>query len=80
MKPVLMMGGWVTTGPSPITGIDLSRRLLQLQPNLPIILCTGYSAMINEEKARSMGIRALAHKPLTRKEIAGLIRMVLDEN
>ncbi len=63
-----------------MTGIDLSRRLLQLQPNLPIILCTGYSAMINEEKARSMGIRALAHKPLTRKEIAGLIRMVLDQD
>ena len=59
--------------------MDLSRRLLRIRPNLPIILCTGFSALVSEEKAKAIGIRALAHKPLTKKDIASLIRNVLSD-
>jgi two-component system, cell cycle sensor histidine kinase and response regulator CckA len=45
---------------------------------LTIILCTGYSNLISEEKARSMGIKGFALKPLTRKDITEIIRKVLD--
>lgn len=62
-----------------MTGMDLSRRLLRIRPNLPIILCTGFSALVSEEKAKAIGIRALAHKPLTKKDIASLIRNVLSD-
>lgn len=62
-----------------MTGIDLARRLLQLRPLLPVILCTGYSTQISEEKARSLGIRGFAMKPLAKQDIAGHIRRVLDE-
>ena len=62
-----------------LTGADLARRILQLRPTLPIILCTGYSNQISEEKARSLGIKGFAFKPLTRKEIGELIRRVLDD-
>jgi len=62
-----------------VTGSDLALKMLQLRPNLPIILCTGYSSIISEEKAKSMGIKGFALKPLVRKEIALLIRQVLDE-
>jgi PAS domain S-box-containing protein len=61
-----------------ITGVDLARRMMQIRPDIPIILCTGYSNLISEEKTRSLGIRGFALKPLAKKEIAVLIRNVLD--
>ncbi len=61
-----------------MTGIDLARRMLQIRPDLPIILCTGYSTIISEEKAKSLGIKGFAMKPLAKKDIAAIIRAVLD--
>jgi CheY-like chemotaxis protein len=57
----------------------LSVRILRLRPALPIILCTGYSDNITEEKAKTLGIRAFALKPLIIEELAQLIRKVIDE-
>ncbi len=62
-----------------LTGSDLALKMLQLRPNLPIILCTGYSSLISEKKAKSMGIQGFAMKPLVRKEISLLLRELLDE-
>ncbi len=62
-----------------MTGFDLARRMLQIRPDLPIILCTGYSSQISEDKVRSYGIKGFALKPLARKNIAVLIRKILDE-
>jgi len=61
-----------------MTGIDLARRMLQMRPELPVILCTGYSNLISEEKVKDMGIKGFAMKPLVKKEIAELIRKTLD--
>jgi PAS domain S-box-containing protein len=60
-----------------MTGVDLARRMLQIRPQLPIILCTGYSTQISAEKAQQYGIRGFALKPLTRKDIATMVRKVL---
>ncbi len=60
-----------------MTGSDLARRILQIRPFMPIILCTGYSNLISEEKAKSLGIKGFAMKPLARKSISVLIREVL---
>jgi CheY-like chemotaxis protein len=62
-----------------MTGSDLARRILQIRPKLPIILCTGFSNQISEEKARIYGIKGFAMKPVTQKDLAALIRKVLDE-
>ena len=62
-----------------MTGMDLARRLLRLRPDLPVILCTGYSALISKEEASAHGIREFALKPLTRKDMALLIRKVLNK-
>jgi two-component system CheB/CheR fusion protein len=62
-----------------MTGIDLARRMLALRPGLPIILCTGYSSLVNEQQARAHGIRGFALKPLTNRALAQLLRQVLDE-
>lgn len=60
-----------------LQGSDLARSMLEIRPDLPIILCTGYSTQITEERARAIGIRGFAHKPMTRQNIAALLRKVL---
>ncbi len=62
-----------------MTGVDIARRMLQIRPDVPIILCSGYSSVISEDKAKSMGIREFAMKPLSKKDISQLIRKVLDK-
>ncbi len=58
-------------------GSDLARRMLQIRPGKPIILCTGYSTHISEEKARDVGFKGFAMKPLAKNDIAILIRKAL---
>ncbi|MCL7489375.1 MAG: response regulator [Desulfobulbaceae bacterium] len=61
-----------------MTGAELAIQILKIRPDIPIILCTGYSKHINENNAKALGIRAFIMKPLLKSEIAGLIRNVLD--
>jgi len=63
-----------------MTGADIARKMIQIRPDIPIILCTGYSTVISDEKAKSYGIKEFALKPLSKKDIAVLIRKVLDTN
>lgn len=62
-----------------MNGAELAQRALALRPDLPIILCTGFSELVNEEKAMSLGIRAFAMKPLARKAIAAIVRRALED-
>ncbi len=62
-----------------LTGIDLARRMLQIRPDLPIILCTGYSNLVDEDVVRAQGIKEFAFKPITMTTIARLIRKALGE-
>ncbi len=62
-----------------ITGLELARELLRLQPKLPIILCTGFSEKANAEKAKSFGIQGYIMKPVLLRELAELVRRVLDQ-
>ncbi len=62
-----------------LTGVELSGQLLKLRPDIPIILCTGYSSLVSRKKADSIGIKEFALKPLQRKDLAVLIRKVLED-
>jgi len=62
-----------------MTGAELAKELLHLRPDIPIILCTGFSEQIDEEKAKEMGIRAFVMKPIVTSQMANTIRNVLDE-
>ena len=62
-----------------MTGMELAKELLNLRSDIPIILCTGYSEHINEDKAKGNGIRAFLMKPVVLGEIANTIRKVLDD-
>jgi CheY-like chemotaxis protein len=61
-----------------MTGDELAEQLMAIRSDIPVILCTGFSTRITEEKAKKMGIRAFILKPLIRKDIAETIRKVLD--
>jgi CheY-like chemotaxis protein len=61
-----------------MTGAMLAREILQRRPDTPVILCTGYSDLINEEEALEMGIRRFLMKPLFMGDVAREIRAVLD--
>ena len=62
-----------------MTGAELSRKILAIRPDIPIILCTGFSELINEDKAKAFGIRAFFMKPIVGKELAKVIRNVLEK-
>ena len=62
-----------------MTGEALSREIMRIRPDIPVILCTGFSERITEESARAMGIRAFIMKPFVRNQLCLAIRGVLDE-
>jgi len=60
-------------------GDQLAAEILKVRPDMPIILCTGFSEMISEAKARNIGLRRLIMKPLGKRDLARAVRDVLDE-
>ncbi|MCI5143223.1 MAG: response regulator, partial [Candidatus Electrothrix sp. ATG1] len=62
-----------------LTGSNLAQSVLQLRPDLPIILCTGYTAAFSEQEALQIGIKKYLIKPLSAKKMAETVREVLDE-
>ena len=61
-----------------LTGIQLSEKILNVRPDIPIILCTGFSATTSVKTAKSIGIKEFIMKPLTKRDVALTIRKVLD--
>ena len=60
-----------------MTGADLAKELMRIRPDIPILLCTGFSELISAEKARHMGIKQLVMKPVVMRDMAEIIRKVL---
>ncbi|MGD9601159.1 MAG: ATP-binding protein [Gammaproteobacteria bacterium] len=61
-----------------MTGLELAAVLLSQRPELPVLLYTGYSDQVNEEKVKAAGIRALIKKPLDlahfRRQVESLLQ------
>ena len=62
-----------------MTGVDLAREVLRIRPDLPVILCTGYSERLTEEITKELGITALLMKPVDTERLASIIRKNLDK-
>jgi CheY-like chemotaxis protein len=60
------------------TGRELAEKILQIRADIPIILPTGFSGLINEEQAKEAGIREFINKPYVITAVAKTIREVLD--
>jgi CheY-like chemotaxis protein len=61
-----------------LTGTELAEQILAIRPEMPIVLCSGYSELINAEQAKNLGIRDFIMKPVIKRDFAKLIRKVLD--
>ncbi|SDT84168.1 hybrid sensor histidine kinase/response regulator [Desulfobacula phenolica] len=62
-----------------MTGDQLSKKILSIKPDIPIIICTGFSERINEEKAKAIGVKGFLIKPVLKSEMAQMVKKVMDE-
>jgi CheY-like chemotaxis protein len=62
-----------------LTGKELARKLMAVRTDIPIILCTGFSELINEKQAREFGIKGYILKPYATTSLNKVIRQVLGE-
>jgi CheY-like chemotaxis protein len=58
-------------------GDQLSREILKIRPDIPIILCTGFSHSIDKDKALEQGIRAFLYKPILLDQLSQTLATVL---
>jgi len=62
-----------------MTGVEFIERLRKTYCEIPIILCTGFSELISEEKALSLGVNGFLKKPISMVDFSNTIRKVLDK-
>jgi PAS domain S-box-containing protein len=67
-----------TTMPG-LRGDKLAEEMMKIRPGMPVILSSGFSRQISEEKAKELGVRAFLMKPFTAQELANTVRNVLNE-
>jgi hypothetical protein len=60
--------------PDYVIGDKLAVELMKIRPNIPVILCTGYSKKISDDS-----VTAIAYKPIVKADLAKMVRKVLDE-
>jgi PAS domain S-box-containing protein len=63
-----------------MNGDELALRIMALRPDLPVILCTGFSEIIDESRAKSIGIREFVMKPIIKRNLAEIARNALDNS
>jgi PAS domain S-box-containing protein len=61
-------------------GDELARKLLGIRPDISIILCTGFSERISEDRAKALGIKELIMKPILKNDFATAVRRALDKS
>ncbi|MBU4133340.1 MAG: PAS domain S-box protein [Proteobacteria bacterium] len=62
-----------------MTGVGLANRVFEIRSDIPVIICTGHSSLLDQEKAKQLGIAAYVMKPVSVAELARTIRKVLDQ-
>jgi PAS domain S-box-containing protein len=62
-----------------LTGAELAKAALELRPELPIVLCTGYSHVLGETEAKRIGIKEYLLKPVNPRKLAVTLRRALDD-
>jgi len=62
-----------------LTGDQLAQKLMSIRPDIPIVICTGFSERINKEQAEANKVKGFLMKPVVKSEMAQMVRKVLDE-
>ncbi len=63
-----------------LTGDNLAKEVIKIHSRIPVIICTGFSHQIDEQKAHNIGIRGYIMKPFVIRDLAETIRGALSEN
>lgn len=61
-----------------MTGTSLAAGLIRIRPDIPIVLCTGISSLTMAPQMKSLGIRQVVKKPFSQRQLATVVRNVLD--
>ncbi len=62
-----------------MTGDQLAKEILSIEPDMPIIICTGFSERVNKEQAEVIGVKGFLMKPVGKYDMAHMVRNVLDK-
>ena len=60
-----------------LTGMELAEKALQVRPDVPIILCTGFSEIVSYSKVRDLGIKEIIMKPILKRQLAESLHKAL---
>lgn len=63
-----------------ITGEKLAQQVLAIRPDIPVLLCTGFSENFDQQQAEQLGIRGFLMKPVVKSDLARMVRQILDED
>jgi PAS domain S-box-containing protein len=61
-----------------MTGATLAQEIRRLRPELPVIVCSGFSHTMNADKAQALGLAAFLLKPFLHRDLGLAVRRVLD--
>ena len=61
-----------------LTGDQLVAKILRIRPDLPVIICTGFSERMDESTAADIGAKGLLMKPVIKAELSAAVRRALD--
>lgn len=62
-----------------MNGDVLTLKLLDIRPDIPIVLCTGFSSKVSEDRIPHLRISALLYKPVAKSDMARMVRQVLEK-
>jgi CheY-like chemotaxis protein len=62
-----------------MTGDALARELMRIRPGLPVVICTGYSQTVDQQRAHKMGIKTFVMKPILINELAAAVRKAFNK-
>lgn len=60
-----------------MTGDRLAKELISIRPDIPVIMCTGFSERIDKEKSEAIGIKGFLMKPVEMSDLENIMRKVL---
>ncbi len=63
-----------------MSGVELVQRIREAAPDKPVIVCSGFSELIDEQKAKALGIRKYLMKPILKRDLAVAVRDILDKD
>ncbi len=63
-----------------LTGAEMIMRMREVRPDLPAIICSGFSESLSPEQAQAMGIGQFLMKPISRRDLANAIRRAMGED